>query len=57
MTTSIVAQAQQRPERQITALCGHTHDGCDVRVLDNLTVLVASARYGKPAIQRMFELE
>jgi 3',5'-cyclic AMP phosphodiesterase CpdA len=49
--------AARRPDCQVTVLCGHTHEGCEVRMLDNLTVLAASARYGKPAVQRMLEVK
>ncbi len=34
------------PTHKLTVLSGHTHEGCDVRILDNLRVVVKDAGYG-----------
>jgi hypothetical protein len=44
------------PTRQATVLCGHTHGRGEVQMLDNLTVLTGGADYGKPEVQRIFEI-
>jgi len=49
--------AAQRPDRQITVLCGHTHSPGEARILDNLVVVTGGAEYGCPAIQRVFEFD
>ena len=48
---------QSHPNNELLVLCGHTHGKGEVRILDNLHVLTAEADYGRPAIQRIFELE
>jgi len=40
---------------QILVLCGHTHDGGKLQVLENLRVLTGPAEYGKPQIQQIIE--
>ena len=36
----------ENPACQLTVLCGHTHEKCDVKILDNLRVLVKESGYG-----------
>ena len=48
---------KEHPQSRLTVLCGHTHGGGEIQVLDNLRVLTGEARYGQPAIQRILEIE
>ena len=45
------------PDHRMTVLCGHTHSGGEAQVLPNLHVLTGSARYGRPAIQQVLEVD
>jgi len=45
------------PQSTLLVLCGHTHGGGELQVLDNLRVLTGEAQYGHPTIQRMLEIE
>ena len=45
------------PDRELTVLCGHTHGGGEVDVLGNLRCLTGEAAYGKPVVQRLFEID
>jgi predicted MPP superfamily phosphohydrolase len=45
-----------RPDRRLTVLCGHTHGGGETKILPNLTVLTGAAEYGRPVVQRMFDV-
>ena len=45
------------PQSNLLVLCGHTHGGGELQVLDNLQVLTGEARYKHPAIRRVFEVE
>ena len=49
--------ARSHPGCQILVLCGHTHDGGELQVLENLRVVTGPAEYGKPEIQRIIEVE
>jgi predicted phosphohydrolase len=49
--------AQRWPDRHITVLCGHTHGGGTVQILDNLEVITGEAHYGRPQVQRIFRPE
>lgn len=40
---------------EILTLCGHTHDGCTYRALDNLTVRVGKAEYNQPCVQGVID--
>jgi len=53
----LIEAAQSYPTCQILVLCGHTHVGGAVRVLANLQVLTGPAEYGRPEIQRVFQVE
>ena len=46
-----------RPVRHLTVLCGHTHSGGQMQVLDNLEVLAGGAEYGCPIVQRILEVD
>lgn len=46
---------QANPQSNLLVLCGHTHGGCDLQVLDNLRVLTGEAQYKKPVIQQVLE--
>ncbi|HUT94165.1 MAG TPA: metallophosphoesterase [Thermoguttaceae bacterium] len=48
---------RDRPDRELTVLCGHTHGSGETQILENLRVLTGGARYREPAIQRVFEFE
>jgi 3',5'-cyclic AMP phosphodiesterase CpdA len=53
----LLGVARSHPGCQILVLCGHTHGGGDVQVLENLRVLTGPAEYGKPEIQRIIQVE
>ena len=44
------------PEREMTVLCGHTHEAADVQILPNLRVLTGGAEYGHPKLERVLEV-
>jgi len=44
-------------ESKLVVLCGHTHGGGEVQVLDNLQVLTGEAEYGKPKINGTLDVE
>ena len=45
------------PQSRLLVLCGHTHGGGELKVLENLHVLTGEAKYGKPAIQQVIDIE
>ncbi len=49
--------AQSHPGCQMLVLCGHTHGGGEVQVVENLRVVTGPAEYEKPTIQRIIEVE
>lgn len=53
----LLAVANSHPACQLLVLCGHTHGGGEVQVLDNLRVVTGTAEYGKPEIQWIIEVE
>jgi hypothetical protein len=53
---ALTAAMQQRPDRELLVLCGHTHSPGEVAILPNLRVLTGGARYGYPEIQREWDL-
>ena len=53
---SLLEAARSYPGRQILVLCGHTHDGGELEVLENLRVVTGPAEYGKPEIQQIIEV-
>lgn len=48
---------KNRPECELTVLCGHTHGKGQAQILDNLTVHTGGATYCRPEVQNVFELE
>lgn len=46
-----------RPDCQMTVLCGHTHGEGSAQILPNLRVFTGGSEYGRPIVQRVFELE
>ena len=52
---AILAAVADRPDRQVTVLCGHTHGAGECEPLPNLRVLTAGAVYGQPRLQRILE--
>ncbi len=49
----LLATARLHPGCQMLVLCGHTHGGGEIQVLENLRVLTGPAEYGKPEIERV----
>jgi predicted MPP superfamily phosphohydrolase len=50
---TIVEIMRDRVRRQLTVLCGHTHEPAEIHPLPNVTVLAAQATYGQPTLQRI----
>lgn len=48
--------AGSHPKCDLLVLCGQTHGGGEVQVLENLRVLTGPAEYGKPEIQRIIDV-
>jgi len=44
------------PQCDLLVLCGHTHGGGEVQVLENLRVVTGPEEYGKPEIQRIIDV-
>lgn len=44
------------PNKNIHVICGHTHEGCNVSITDNLHVHVAQCEYGKPSYTDLTQL-
>ena len=53
---TLVRIMKQHPDRHLTVLCGHTHNGAEVKILDNLAVFAAQAVYGNPKVQKILNL-
>lgn len=45
-----------RPDRELLALCGHTHGAGVAKILPNLEVRTGGAEYGAPRVQGVMEL-
>jgi len=54
---AIMEIAKENPRKQITVLCGHTHDEYSYQAADDITVKVAGAIYGAPVIAGIFDLK
>jgi predicted MPP superfamily phosphohydrolase len=52
----LITVAKSHPACQLLVLCGHTHGGGEVQVLENLRVLTGPAEYGKPRIQQLLQV-
>jgi predicted MPP superfamily phosphohydrolase len=44
------------PDREMTVLCGHTHDAFQIRVRPNVHVRVGGASYGMPRVQEFLSI-
>jgi hypothetical protein len=53
----LVDVAQSHPKCLILVLCGHTHGGGEIQVLENLRVVTGAAEYGKPRIEAILPIE
>lgn len=51
----LMEAARSHPKCQILVLCGHTHGGGEVQVLENIRVVTGPAENGKPRIQPIIE--
>jgi predicted MPP superfamily phosphohydrolase len=52
----LLEAARSHPGYQILVLCGHTHGGGEVQLLENLRVVTGPAEYGKPKIQPVLQV-
>ncbi len=52
----LLEAAQAHPGCQFLVLCGHTHGGGEVKVLENMRVRTGPAEYGNPEIQRIIDV-
>jgi 3',5'-cyclic-AMP phosphodiesterase len=57
MGNAILEIMRDYPHHELTVLCGHTHSPGEAHPLNNVTILTGGAVYGRPAINRLFELE
>ena len=48
---------QAHPNSKLLVLCGHTHGGGEIAVLDNLRVLTGEAEYGRPTMSRLLDIQ
>jgi hypothetical protein len=48
---------EAHPRSSLLVLCGHTHGGGEIKVLDNLRVLTGEAEYGKLRINGILAVE
>jgi len=53
----MVKLMQPHPKSNLLVLCGHTHGGGEIKVLDNLRVLTGEAQYGRLRIKGILEVE
>jgi hypothetical protein len=47
---------QAHPQSNLVVLCGHTHGGGEIKVLENLRVMTGETEYGKLRINRILEV-
>jgi Icc protein len=47
---------RDRPDRDLTVLCGHTHGAGTAEILPNLRVWTGGADYGAPLIERVLQI-
>ncbi len=55
MGDMLLEEADSHSHREILVLCGHTHSGGEFQARSNLHVSTAGARYGMPAVYKMFD--
>jgi len=53
---AILGIMPQYPDRKLTVLCGHTHSRGECQPLPNVQILTAAAQYGRPEVERVFNL-
>ncbi|MEX0866987.1 MAG: metallophosphoesterase [Pirellulales bacterium] len=53
---ALLAAAGAHRDRQITVYCGHTHGRGECYPRPNLTIFTGAAEYGKPEIERVWEM-
>lgn len=53
---ALVEVARSEPNCRFLVLCGHTHGGGEIQVLDNLRVLTGAAEYRAPRIDRVLPI-
>lgn len=53
---AIVDVMKDNPHRRLTVLCGHTHSPAEHHPLPNVVCFAGQAEYGRPRLQRTFEL-
>lgn len=53
----LAALMRKHPQNNMTVLCGHTHGSGFAQILMNLSVLTGGAEYGRPELQRIFDLD
>jgi 3',5'-cyclic-AMP phosphodiesterase len=56
MGQAILDVMRRHPDQRLTVLCGHTHSPGVTAPLDNVVIYTGGARYGEPAVTRVFEL-
>ncbi len=55
MGEALLGIARAFPRKQFVVLCGHSHERYEYRAAENLTVRVAKAQYGDPAIEDVLD--
>jgi predicted MPP superfamily phosphohydrolase len=55
MGEAIVEIMRDRPDRELTVLCGHTHSPGRCQPLPKVEILTGGAEYGYPTVQRVLE--
>ena len=53
----LAALMRERPQNNMTVLCGHTHGAGFAQILTNLSVFTGGAEYGRPELQGVFNLD
>jgi predicted phosphohydrolase len=53
---ALLEVAERFPHRQIEVYCGHTHGLGKCRPLKNLRIFTGAAEYGRPHVQRVWEI-
>ena len=53
----LAAVMRDHLDKNMTALCGHTHSSGEARIADNSIVFTGRAVYGELEIQRVFDVE
>jgi predicted phosphohydrolase len=57
MGEAILEVMAAHPDQRLTVLCGHTHGEGETRPAANVHAVTGGAVYGKPAVQRVVEVE